>query len=60
MNNFVVEHFKSSMPTITEIENELEEISLDNINWLLVYEAVVKKWFSNAKIEIFLVVAIAK
>ena len=25
MNNFVVEHFKSSMPTIAEIENELSD-----------------------------------
>lgn len=25
MNNFVAEHFKSSMPTIAEIENELSD-----------------------------------
>ena len=25
MNNFVVEYFKSSMPTIAEIENELSD-----------------------------------
>lgn len=50
-----IKHYNISIQEINialkEIENELEELSLNDTNWLLVYESVVKKWFSNVKIE---------
>ena len=50
-----IKHYNIAIQEINielkEIEDELEELSLNDTNWLLVYESVVKKWFSNVKIE---------
>lgn len=36
---------------LDEIGEELKIISINDTNWLLIYEACIKKWFPNKKIE---------